>query len=187
MDVKFYNKMPFSIPLRKVWEPGAPPIVLPAGGTIVGPIEILCQFQFLKQVPFDFSRVESTIQSNGGGIFEYKDKLIDENFNVKTTPPKQVVKDEVIVENVEEIPMTEEQQQKAQECFDNLEKQESVNTEPITGLDFNPHEVNWVTVKVDQLERACKFLNINIDFLKDKKPKQKKWELVKLVKDHYKI
>lgn len=184
MDAKFYNKMPFQIPLRRTWDVNSPAVLLNPGETIIGPAEILGQFQFLAQLPFDFSRVESTIQTNYQFNTEYKDKLLEQNPYIKSTPP--VYKKEVIVENVEEIPMNDETQQLADKAFDSIpiipEEEEVVE-----GLDFDPKEVNWVTVKCDQLERACKFLKINTEFLKDKKPKEKKWELVKLVKAYYKI
>jgi hypothetical protein len=174
--------MPFKIPLRRTWEINSPAVLLNPGETIVGPAEILSQFQFLAQIPFDFSRVESTIQTNYQFNTQYKDKLIDQNPYIKTTDPVYK-KEEVSVENVEELPMNEETKQLANKAFDSIISKEEV----IEGLDFDPKEVNWVTVKVDQLERACKYLKINIDFLKDKRPKEKKWELVKLVKSYYKI
>jgi len=50
------------------------------------------------------------------------------------------------------------------------------------GEAFDPKSVNWLKVKVSDLELMCSNMGINIDHLADKKPKEKKWELVKLVK-----
>jgi hypothetical protein len=49
-------------------------------------------------------------------------------------------------------------------------------------LPFDPHNVNWLHIKVADLEAACKVLGVDISSLAALKPKQKKWELVKLVK-----
>jgi hypothetical protein len=180
MDAKFYNKMPFNIPLRKTWEAGAPKLLLQPGEVIVGPADILSQFQFLAQIPFDYSRVESMTQNSN---FAFKDELLDENVN-KKRKPFQRDEEETVVEKVEEVEMTEKQQELAKKVTKAIEKQE---TSVEDSMDFDPKTVNWVSVKVEQLERACRFLKINTDFLNDKKPKEKKWELVKLVKAYYKI
>lgn len=180
MDAKFYNKMPFNIPLRKTWEAGAPKLLLKPGEVIVGPADILAQFQFLAQIPFDYSRVESMTQNSN---FSFKDELLDEDVNKKRKPFQK--EDVVEVEKIETVKMTEQQQKMAEKTFKIVEQTEQPVVED--SMDFDPKTVNWVSVKVEQLERACRFLKINTDFLNDKKPKEKKWELVKLVKAYYKI
>jgi hypothetical protein len=52
----------------------------------------------------------------------------------------------------------------------------------ISKLPFDPKNVNWLSVKLADLETACGILNIDISQLAALKPKTKKWELVKLVK-----
>lgn len=181
---RFYNKMPFTIPLRKVWVPGSPAITLEAGGIIEGPTEILSQFSFLAPLSFDFAMVDSTTQNSK---FDFKDERIKEIS-------KPVINNDTEKQNVEIIKKPVEQPTIVEKPIvigkDNESapevKVEEVKT-TVQDDDFDPLTVNWLMVKVSQLETKCKKLNIDISFLADKKPKDRKWELVKLVKQYYKI
>jgi hypothetical protein len=50
-------------------------------------------------------------------------------------------------------------------------------------MPFDPKTVNWPGVKVADLELAAKILGIKTDHLKETKPKEKKWQLVNLIKN----
>lgn len=162
MFTKFYNKMPFEIKFRKVWESGTPPVILKSGEIIEGPYDSLIQYAFLAPIPIDFSNVSSSIQNNN---MEYTDNLI------------------LDVPNETKLQIYNEKENKLEE--EKIEQPIEIDTSIEIG--FDPKTVNWLTVKVDQLETACKKLNINIDSLSDKKPKEKKWELVRIIKRYYKI
>lgn len=151
----FFNKMPFEIKFRKIWEPGNPAIVLKPGHVITGPTDLLSQYGFLAPLPFDFHKVDSITMDQE---FKYQDKAIE-----NAVPTVIEIKD-----NPQEIQPTEKQEI-------------SPSNENVT-MPFDPKNVNWLSVKVADLEQACKFLNIDTSALTNVKPKAKKWELVKLVK-----
>jgi len=195
MQIRFYNKMEFPVNLRKVWEKDSPAITLKTGEVIQGPYEILTQFPFLSPLMADFSMIDSMTQNNK---MEYTDNKVEEiqiperyriPMDVKKDEPaaeyepepinKQIA--ETVIENHSPIIKQNEKE------TDIIEKDIVKNSPEIDIVDFDPRVVNWLTIKVEQLERACKALNIDMSFLNDKKPKEKKWELVKLIKIHYKI
>ena len=213
MNIRFYNKMDFPINLRKVWEPDAPAITLKAGGIIEGPYDTLSEFYFLAPLTSDFSMVDSMTQNEK---MEYKDVIINEtapleryiipNQNVlsdeykpyvytQSIPdpeptlelPPEPIKIEEKVEIKELINQNELETDIIQKEIPQIKEVKSEIVEEINTVEFDPKSVNWLTVKVDQLERACKALNIDMTSLINKKPKEKKWELVKLIKNYYKI
>jgi hypothetical protein len=75
----FYNKMPFSIKMRKTWEAGAPAIELLSGGLIEGPVEILSQFKVLAPLPSDFCEVDSVTQTQQFSFVDNKETPVESN------------------------------------------------------------------------------------------------------------
>jgi hypothetical protein len=142
---KYFNKMPFSIKMKKVWEPGAPAIEIQPGEIIEGPAEILSQFKILSPMPSDFCEVESITQTQS---FEFTEETKAEDIVITSQP-------------------------------DTTTPPQEGTTSP---LPFDPHKVNWLHIKVADLEAACKILGVDTTPVNELKPKQKKWELVKLVK-----
>jgi hypothetical protein len=169
-NARFYNKMPFEIKMRAMWLPNNPPIILQPGGIIEGPYDFLSQYVFLQFIPVDFHRVESIIQ---GPDYVFKDELLPQNNEVRVVTGLQVP---------ETITETKQEEQVEQKTENQPVEQQTDETLP-TELPFDPSTVNWLGVKIEQLETAAKVLKINISHLKDVKPKEKKWALVKLVKD----
>jgi len=192
MNGRFYNKMPFSIPMRKVWLPGSPAMQLEAGGIIEGPTDILSQFSFLSPLSIDFSFVDSTTQNSN---FEFKDAKVEETAHaiikkqVVAPAPKPVISPIIIDESVEKtIPeMIKEIKQAEQK---NIVEPDVVETKPVVEDvppptiedDFDPNTVNWLFIKNQQLEAKCKQLNVDISSLADIKTKARKWELIRMIK-----
>lgn len=170
-DATFYNKMPFEIKMRKIWVSGCPPVRIPPGGTIVGPYDLLSQYTFLAPIHVDFSRVETVIQ---GTNFEYRDELLSPNNDIKVVTGPDAIQ---IEQNMKEV----EQNNKKEEV---IEKQPEEDEEDVV-IDIN-NPPNWLSVKVKQLVKMSEAMNINIDHTAHMKPKDKKWELVKLVKEELK-
>jgi hypothetical protein len=162
---KFYNRMGFSIKMRKVWEPGSPPIELHSGDIVEGPYNILIQFKFLAPLPFEFHKVESNTQT--------------QNFEFKTDAPQGL---DVAEGHTAELPPVVADDGHTNEVAPKLPETAQTEDSDASGLPFDPKSVNWLQVKVVDLELACKKLGIDISALSNKKPKEKKWELVKLVK-----
>lgn len=154
---KFYNRMEFTINLRKVWEPGSPAIRVPSGGIVEGPYEKLIHYRFLAPLPFDFHKVDSTTT---------------ENFSISQ---------EIPVIKPEDIKIQNAAEQKTAEPESN-EGSLAEQTAPSGQLPFDPAKVNWIQVKTAELEVAAKVLGIDLSALKDVPAKKKKWELVSLVK-----
>jgi hypothetical protein len=142
----FYNKVPFSIKMRKTWESGAPAIELPSGGLIDGPVEILSQFKVLAPLPSDFCEVDSVTQTQQFNFVDNKDSTPEATPASTDSPAPEVKKADT------------------------------------TNLPFDPHNVNWLHIKVADLEAACRILGIDMAPVAGLKPKDKKWALVKLVK-----
>lgn len=166
---KFYNKMPFEIKMRKIWLPKSPPVIIPPGGIIEGPYDLLSEYQFLQLIPVDFHRVESMTQNNK---FEYKDELLPENNNL-------IIKHGTVVQ----VEQTQEMKEPEKINETKIELKEQILNITSNEMPFDVNTVNWLTVKIDQLEQAAKCLNIDISNIKELKPKERKWALVKVVKD----
>lgn len=170
-DVTFYNKMPFEIKMRKIWLLNSPPVRLPPGGTISGPYELLSQYTFLAPLHVDFSRVETVIQ---GTNFEYRDELLEPNKEIKVVTGPEAVK---IEENIKEVETNNTKEE--------VEKEEQTQEDEDVVIDLN-NPPNWLSVKVKQLVKMAETMGIKIDHTAHMKPKDKKWELVKLVKEELK-
>lgn len=171
-DAKFYNKMDFPIKFRRVWELNSPPVELQPGGIVEGPFDILSQFSFLGQVPFDFHLVSSETFSNG----KFADiKITQQVEPIIITSP--FAKNQPIKERHEPTPGAVTTYKEYEE------PQITVATEDIKKqLPFNPETVNYITLKNADLEKAAEILNIDISYTSEMKPKDKKWELIRLVK-----
>lgn len=168
-NATFYNKMPFEVKMRRIWLKDNPPIVIPPGGQIEGPYDLLSQYTFLAVIQMDFSRVESIIQ---GPNYEYRDELLEPNNNIRVVSGPDRIDQSEVEKNIEEVEST-----KREDTVENETKTEEIDVE----IDIN-NPPNWLSVKVEQLIKMAKELNINIDHTANMKPKDKKWELVKLVK-----
>lgn len=165
---KFYNKMPFEIKMRAMWMKGNPPIVLAPGATIEGPYDLLAQYTFLQMIPIDFHRVESVIQ---GPNYEYKDELLPVNNNVQ-----------IINGPTGEQDTVEKQIEKVEQTAETAQLQQQTEVPAVTAMPFDPKTANWLSIKVEELLAAARFLNIDVSSVNTLKPKEKKWALVKMVK-----
>jgi hypothetical protein len=174
---RFYNTADFEISMRRVWEKGAPPVKILPGGMIEGPYEMLIDTPFLKPIGFDFHLIPSMTQtSNGFEDKKYTEPAYPGEFkivsiaNVKVDEKKEteeIKKEEVKYETTEpaqEIP------------------QLPVNV-PTNGLPFDPENVNWIHVTLDDLKKACQVLGVDTNQFNSLKAKDLKWKLVKVVKD----
>ena len=163
MDGKYFNHLPHEVKFRKVWEPGAPPVRLAPGATIEGPVQYLANYPFLTAMPFPFHTVESETQQQN---FSFKDMSVGQ----KTEPviisglPEQKTEPTIPAEPAVEPTVV------------------VAGEQDLTKLPFDPKTVNWIMVKVSELELAAKVLNIPIATINSMKPKDKKWALVKEIK-----
>lgn len=164
-DAKFFNKMQFEVKFRKYWLSGNPACTLNCGEVIEGPYDILSTMPFLQHIPLNFSEVDSI--TFGNNYIPKVDDSISEKYSNKKVEYTKIESNTNIVDASEQI--------------------ESSPQEESTATEFDPSNVNWLQIKVSQLETICKINNIDISKLEGLKPKDKKWELVKLVKSHYKI
>jgi hypothetical protein len=171
-DATFYNKMPFEIKMRKIWVTDNPPVRIPPGGTIVGPYDLLSQYTFLAPLHVDFSRVETVIQ---GSNFEYRDELLEPNKEIKVISGPETAE---VEKNIKEV----ESNNKKEVITEDATPEES--SEDVE-IDIN-NPPNWLSVKVKQLVKMAETMGINISHTANMKPKDKKWELVKLVKEELK-
>lgn len=167
-NATFYNKMPFEVKMRRIWLKDNPPIVIPPGGQIEGPYDLLSQYTFLAVIQMDFSRVESIIQ---GPNYEYRDELLEPNNNIKVVSGPDKIDHEEVEKNIEEVESTK------RDAIEEEPKTEEIEVE----IDIN-NPPNWLSVKVEQLIKMAKELNVDTAHTANMKPKDKKWELVKLVK-----
>lgn len=169
MHVKYYNKMPFPVKFRKIWVDGNPAVELQSGEPIDGPDDILSQYSFLARIPVDFHLVNTTIQDS---LNIYKDELLKDtnasNFHIITESKKEEIDDTVIVSE----PIVENKEESDVETEQNIDN-------------FDIKNVNWLSIKVDFMEKLAIKHNINIDHTKALKPKDRRWELVKLLKNKF--
>lgn len=168
---KYYNKMPFPVRFRKSWEAGNPAVELQSGNIIEGPAEMLSQYNFLAPLPFEFHKIESITQD---AAFTFIDEKI---VDIQTTEPELVTKKE---EPAKEEPAKEETPPQSS-LADETPPQD--NQTKIDEMPFDIKTVNWLAVKIEELEKACAFYKIDTTTTHGMNKKDKKWALVKLVKN----
>lgn len=164
---RFYNRMEFTINLRKVWEPGAPAIRVPSGGIVEGPYDKLIQYRFLAPLPFDFHKVDSTTSENFA--FKREEFIIPQNIPI-------IRPEDIQVKNCNDVQKEITSQDEQQ--LDNSDQK----TTSTGSLPFDPAKVNWIQVKTPELLQAAVALGIDVNSLQETNPKKKKWEIVRLVK-----
>lgn len=182
-DSKFYNKMGFEIKLKRTWIPGSPSCILKPGDMIEGPYDILSNMPFLQYMQLNFCEVDSQIQRLDNSYYDVPIQLDvkKENNTILNNSTSNQLKS-IKLDNVSE--------QKIKIDTPIIKETDDTPSKPSTksdSVEFNINEVNWVTVKIDLLERVCKEKSINIDHTNTMKPKDRKWELVRLVKKAYNI
>jgi hypothetical protein len=174
---RFYNTADFEISMRRVWEKGAPPVKILPGGMIEGPYEYLIDTPFLKPIGFDFHLIPSMTQTSDG--FEdkkYTEPAYPGEFkivsiaNVKVDEKKET-------EEIKKPEVVYETSEAAQEI-----PQQKVNV-PTNGLPFDPENVNWIAVTLEELKQACQVLGVDTTQFNSLKNKDLKWKLVKVVKE----
>jgi hypothetical protein len=110
-NATFYNKMPFEVKMRKIWVKDNPPVIIPPGGTIEGPYDLLSQYTFLAVIQMDFSRVESIIQ---GPNYEYRDELLEPNNTIHVVSGPDKVESKEVEQNIEEVETKNAEEQKVE-------------------------------------------------------------------------
>lgn len=184
MSAKYYNKMPFPVKFRKVWETDSPAIELPSGSIIEGPSEYLSSYTFLAPIPFDFHRVESMTQNAN---FEFRDEMIQQDVPQTTEPIVEITPAQVAAEVKKVEKTVGKKLKKAKDTVVSptetvIETSQQVQSSTPTTLPFDPKTVNWLSVKIADLEVAAQVLHVDITETNAMKPKERKWELVKLIK-----
>jgi hypothetical protein len=161
---KYFNKMDFVVRFRKIWELNSPAVALQPGEQIEGPDDFLSQFSFLSKVPFDFHLVnaETDYTKIKFDIVQGNEVTLVTNKNIEVKTDKKI----------------ELQKQEENESIIKVTKDID-----ISALPFDPKTVNWLTIKLEEIENACKYLNIDISTYAELNNKQKKWELIKQIKN----
>lgn len=167
MNGRFFNTMDFPVHFRLFWLPGNPAIKLEPGMTIDGPVEYLKSFSFLRPVPFDFNKVNVYTQDNRGQ-FLTQDKQIQQDIrNQESLAEKyRSQPQDLVPEKKEEV----------------IVEAKMVDDVSALGLPFDPASVNWVKITNNDLETACRVLQINMAEVEKMAPKKKKWEMIRLIK-----
>lgn len=149
---EYFNPMPFKLNFRRLWLPGNPPIEIPPKGRIVGPHKYLSNYRFLQPVPINMYKVSSITVDQDGS---HQDIGEDEEVIV--------INDTDVVEVVDEsAPLASESQ---------IEK---------LPFDVNQTDINWLQYKTDEFVKFAEILNIDISHIQP--GRQKRWEILKLIK-----
>lgn len=152
---EYFNPMDFHLNFRCLWLPNNPSVRIEPGGKIYGPHKYLSNYRFLMPVPMKMYKVSSiTVDQDGS----YTD--VDEND------------DEVIVINENDV---------VEEIKDE-NNENKISEDDITKLpfDINEKEINWLQYKTDDFVEFANILHIDISHIKP--GRQKRWEILKLIK-----